>query len=157
MALFAILAMLCSSEYLIDNQHFLEPKLRAKRTLVHPGYSQAWTFFPFFALLIRCVVGVYVISPPIGSSAPPGIVMSEPRDDPEPEPVPALYGIVLVFCRCFELSPGFPEASAGDLDEDLRRRVGLEDACFLSETVEEPVGGVFVFIAVDWAASDNCD
>jgi len=29
-------------------------------TLLHPGYSQAWTRFPFFALLIRCVVGVYV-------------------------------------------------------------------------------------------------
>src|SRR5271170_7390487 len=29
-------------------------------TLLHPGYSQAWTRFPFFALLTRCVVGVYV-------------------------------------------------------------------------------------------------
>lgn len=98
-----------------------------------------------------------MISPPIGSRAPPGIVMSEPRDDPEPEPVPALYGIVFVFCRCFELSLGFPEASAGDLDEDLRRRVGLEDAGVFSETDEGPMGGVLVFIAVDWAASVNCD
>ena len=29
-------------------------------TLLHPGYSQAWTRFPFFALLTRWVVGVYV-------------------------------------------------------------------------------------------------
>lgn len=149
--------MFCSSENLITNQHFLEFKCRTTRTLVHPGYSQAWTFFPFFALLIRCVVGVYVISPPIGSNAPPGIVMSEPRDDPEPVPGPALYGIVFIFCRCFGLSLGFPEASAGDLDEDLRRRVGLEDAGFLSETDERPVGGVLEFIVVDWAASVSCD
>lgn len=27
-------------------------------TFGHPGNSQAWTFLPFFALLIRCVVGV---------------------------------------------------------------------------------------------------
>lgn len=29
-------------------------------TLLHPGYSQACTRFPFLALLIRWVVGVYV-------------------------------------------------------------------------------------------------
>jgi len=33
---------------------------RDQLTLLHPGYSQAWTRFPFFALLTRCVVGVYV-------------------------------------------------------------------------------------------------
>jgi hypothetical protein len=35
-------------------------KGKTKLTLLHPGYSQAWTRFPFFALLTRCVVGVYV-------------------------------------------------------------------------------------------------
>lgn len=30
-------------------------------TLLHPGNSHAWTRLPFFALLIRWVVGVYVI------------------------------------------------------------------------------------------------
>lgn len=30
-------------------------------TLLHPGNSQAWTRFPFLALLMRCVVGVYVM------------------------------------------------------------------------------------------------
>lgn len=83
--------------------------------------------------------------------------MSEPRDDPETEPEPTLYGIVFVFCRGFGLPLGFPEASAEDLDEDLRRRVVLEYAGFSSETDERPVGGVLEFIAVDWAASVNCD
>lgn len=32
-----------------------------KLTLLQPGNSQAWTRFPFLALLMRCVVGVYVI------------------------------------------------------------------------------------------------
>ena len=31
---------------------------KSSHTLEQPGYSQAWTFFPFFALLIRWVVGV---------------------------------------------------------------------------------------------------
>jgi uncharacterized RDD family membrane protein YckC len=31
------------------------------KTLLHPGNSQAWTRFPFLALLMRCVVGVYVM------------------------------------------------------------------------------------------------
>jgi hypothetical protein len=34
--------------------------LGGQLTLLHPGCSQAWTRFPFFALLTRCVVGVYV-------------------------------------------------------------------------------------------------
>lgn len=83
--------------------------------------------------------------------------MSEPRDDPEPDPEPALYGIVFVFCRCLGLSIGFPEASAGDLDGDLRRRVGLEDVGFSSVGDENLVGGEFGFIVVDWAASISCD
>ena len=95
-----------------------------------------------------------MISPPIGSGAPPGIVMSEPRDGPEADSEPVPYGIVFVFCRCFVLALGFPEVSARDLDEDRRRCVALEDICF-SEAVESPVGGVLGFIAVDWAASIN--
>ena len=98
-----------------------------------------------------------MISPPIASSAAPGIVMSEPRDDPEAEPEPALSGIDLVFCRCFGLSLDFPEASAGDWDEDRRRRGGLTDAVFSSEADESLVGGVFGFVAVDRAASVNDD
>ena len=98
-----------------------------------------------------------MISSPIGSSAPLGIVMSEPGDGPEAEAEPVLYGIVFDFCRCFALSLDFPEASAGDLDEDLRRRVGLGGLGFSSEADDSPVGGVFDRIAVDWAASVNCD
>lgn len=98
-----------------------------------------------------------MISTPIGSSAPPGIVMSEPRDDPDADPEPALYGIVFAFCRCFALSLDFPEASAGDFDEDLRRRAGSEDVDFSSDADESPVAGVVGFIAVDWAASINCE
>lgn len=98
-----------------------------------------------------------MISPPIGSNAAPGIVMSEPRDDPEADPEPVPYDIVFAFCRCFAPALGFPEVSAGDLDEDRRRGVALEDVCFSSEADESPVGGVLDFIAVDWAASINCD
>lgn len=98
-----------------------------------------------------------MISPPIGSSVAAGIVMSEPRDDAEPDPAPALYGIVFVFCRCFGLSLGFPEASAGDLEVDLRRRVDLCDVALSSETDERPGGGVVDLIAVDRAASISCD
>lgn len=90
-----------------------------------------------------------MISPPIGSSAPPGIVMMEPRNDPEPDPDSALYGTDFAFCRCFGLSLGFPEASAGDLDEDLRRRVDSDDVGFSSEADGRPVGGLCGFIAVD--------
>lgn len=86
-----------------------------------------------------------MISPPIGSSTPADIVMSEPGDDPKP----ALHGIVFVFCRCFGLSLVFLEASAGDLDEDLRRRAGLEDVGVWLDADETPVGRVFDFIVVD--------
>ena len=98
-----------------------------------------------------------MISPPIESSAPAGIVIREPRDEPEPDPEPALSGIGFDFCRCFALSLGFPEASAGDLDEDLRRRVDLEDVGFSSEADKGTVGGVLDCLAVDWVASINCD
>ncbi len=98
-----------------------------------------------------------MISLPIGSSCPLGIVMSEPRDDPEPDPEPTLSDIVFGFCRCFGLSLDFPEASEGDLDEDSRRLVGLDDVDFWSGGDESPMGGVIVFVAVDWAASINCD
>lgn len=98
-----------------------------------------------------------MISPPIGSSVPAGIVMSEPRDDPGPEPEAALKGIVFDFCRWFGLSLDFHRASAADWDEGLRRRVGLEDVGFSSEADECPVEGLFDFTVVDWAASVNCD
>lgn len=83
--------------------------------------------------------------------------MSEPRDDPEADPEPVLYGIVFVLCRCFGLSLEIPEASTGDLDEDLRRRVGLEGVAFSSGADESPMGGFFDPIAADCAASINCD
>ena len=98
-----------------------------------------------------------MISLPIGSSCPLGIVMSEPRDDPDPDPEAALYGIVFVFCRCFGLSLGFSEASDGDLDEDSRRRDCSNDVGISSDGDDSPVGRAFEFIAVDWAASINCD
>ena len=103
-------------------------------TFVHPGYSQAWTFFPFFALLIRWVVGVYVISP---ASNNPGIAIDEPRDD-SPRP---LVGIVL-FCRCRVDSFGSPEAGAlpGDMDDCFRRRVVSESVDFSSDADEGPEG-----------------
>ena len=40
-------------------------------TLLHPSNSQTCTLFPFLALLIRCVVGVYVTS---SSTRIPGIL-----------------------------------------------------------------------------------
>ena len=98
---------------------------------------------------MRCVVGVYVISPPIGSSAPAGIVMTEPRDEPETDPESVLYGIVFAFCRCFGLPLVFPEASVGDLDGDPRRRDALEDVRFSSEGDERPMGREVEVIAVD--------
>ena len=67
-----------------------------------------------------------MISPPIGSRVPADVVMSDPREGPDADPGPALYGIVFDFCRCFGLSLGFSEASAGDLVEDLRRRSALK-------------------------------
>ena len=51
-------------------------------TLSHPGNSQAWTRLPFFALLTRRVVGVYVIAS--GSEGPYErcMVAERSREDP---------------------------------------------------------------------------
>ena len=49
-------------------------------TLPHP-YSHTWTFLPFFALLILCVIGVYVIGIPFSSnSGVPDIVPGQAVD-----------------------------------------------------------------------------
>ena len=90
-----------------------------------------------------------MISPPIGSSAPAGIVMTEPRDGPETDAESALYGIAFAFCRCFGLPLDFPEASVGDLDGDPRRRDALEDVKFSSEGDGRPMGREVEVIAVD--------
>lgn len=73
-----VLSMLCPCKYLVSVSVSSENLHPYKHTFGHPGYSQACTFFPFFALLIRCVVGVYVISPAAPNRF--GIVITVPLD-----------------------------------------------------------------------------
>ena len=77
----SILAVLGSSKDLHCVSQDVYSYVMLWLTFVHPGYSQACTFFPFFALLMRCVVGVYVISS-AGFSSPGVAIIPVPRDDP---------------------------------------------------------------------------
>lgn len=87
---------------------------------MHPGCSHAWTFFPFFALLIRCVVGVYVISSFIVPRAPRGSPSRPPK------------GAESDADRRLELVLSLSDAKYGsfDGDKDCRRRGGLNDVGF---------------------------
>ena len=75
-----ILAMFCAGEYLIPSQHTCIQEVYTGHTFPQP-YSQTWTFLPFLALLMRCVVGVYVISS-AGSTTAPCWPIELLRDDP---------------------------------------------------------------------------
>ena len=53
-----ILAVLGAGEDLVDNQYPRVQIVNSRHTLGQPGNSQACTFLPFLALVMRCVVGV---------------------------------------------------------------------------------------------------
>lgn len=109
-------------------------------TLVQPGYSQAWTFFPFFALLIRWVVGVYVIS--LAGLIVPLISIIEPWLVPLRGPAEVGLALRLPVDDVF-ISAGGPLVFFG-LGRDFRRGGALspEDGSSKDEDCIDEVGSV---------------